>query len=270
MNYREVYNMKNLKRVLAVALTAVMICLAFVGCAGNKDTKGDLETIQDKGKLVIGITEYEPVDYKDENGEWIGFDADFANKFAESLGVKAEFKVIDWDNKFLELQTGGVDCVWNGMTITDEVKLNTSYTDAYAKNEQVVVISKDVAANYTTVESLKDLKFAVEAGSAAQAACEDNGLNFTAVQTQADTLLEVKSGSTDAAIIDSTMANTMTGEGTAYANLGVAMTLTKEEYGIGFRKESDLTEKANAFIAESKSNGFLQELSDKYGIAVAD
>lgn len=262
--------MKSLKRVLAVALAAVMICLAFVGCSGNKENKSDVATIQDKGKLVIGITEYEPVDYKNENGEWVGFDADFANAFAESLGVKAEFKVIDWDNKFLELQTGAVDCVWNGMTITDEVKLNTSYTDAYAKNEQVVVIGKDVAANYTTVESLKDLTFAVEAGSAAQSACEENGLNFTAVQTQADTLLEVKSGSTNAAIIDSTMAKTMTGDGTAYANLGVAMTLTKEEYGVGFRKESDLTEKANAFIAESKANGLLQELSNKYGIAVAD
>ena len=262
--------MKKFKKVLAVVLAAMMICLAFVGCSNNSEAKSDVEKVKEKGTLVIGITEYEPVDYRDENGKWIGFDADFANKFAESLGVKAEFRVIDWDNKFLELETGAVDCVWNGMTITEEVKLNTSYTDAYAKNEQVVVINKDVVDNYTTLDSIKDLKFAVESGSAAQAACEDNGYNFVAVATQADTLLEVKAGSTDAAIIDSTMASKMTGEGTSYENLGVAVVVTKEEYGVGFRKESDLTEKANAFIAQSKQDGLLQSLSNTYGIAVAE
>ena len=264
--------MKKISKVLALLLSAILFCFAFAGCGDKKEAKpeSDLEKVKANGKFVVGITEFEPVDYRNEEGEWVGFDADLAREFAKSLGVEVEFKVIDWDNKFLELKTGAIDCVWNGMTITDEVKLNTAYTDAYAKNEQVVVISKDVADKYKTMDSLKDLTFAVEAGSAAEGACKDNGLKCTAVTSQADTLLEVKAGSTDAAVIDSTMAKSMTGEGTAYSNLGVAMTLTKEEYGAGFRKESDLQAKANEFIAKSKENGFLKSLSDKYGIAAAD
>ena len=265
--------MKKFSKVLAVFLSVMLFSLCFAGCGDkktNEEKKSDLATIKENGKIVIGITEFEPVDYKNEKGEWVGFDADLASAFAKDLGVEVEFKVIDWDNKFLELKTGAIDCVWNGMTITEEVKLNTSYTTPYAKNEQVVVISNEVADKYTTTDSLKDLSFAVEAGSAAEAACKDMGLKFTAVPSQADTLLEVKAGSTDAAVIDSTMAKAMTGEGTTYENLAVATVLTKEEYGAGFRKDSDLTEKANEFIEKSKDNGFLKSLSDKYGIAAAE
>ena len=261
--------MKNMKKILAVLLAAIMICLTFVGCSGNNE-KSDLAKIQAAGKIVVGITDYDPMDYKDENGNWIGFDAEFAQAFAKELGVEVEFIEIDWDNKFLELETGAIDCIWNGMTITDEVLLNTSCSDPYAKNEQVVVMAADKAADYATVDSLKGLTFAVEAGSAAEGAAEDAEYKFTAVTAQTDTLLEVKAGSTDAAIIDSTMAKSMTGEGTAYADLAVAVSLTKEEYGVGFRKDSDLTAKLNEFIAQCEADGTLQALSDKYEVALAD
>lgn len=261
--------MKNMKKILAVLLAAIMICLTFVGCAGN-NAEGDLAKVQKAGKIVVGITDYAPMDYKDENGNWTGFDAEFAQAFAKELGVEVEFIEIDWDNKFLELETGAIDCIWNGMTITDEVLLNTSCSEPYAKNEQVVVMAADKAADYATVDSLKGLTFAVEAGSAAEGAAEDAGYKFTAVTAQTDTLLEVKAGSTDAAIIDSTMAKSMTGEGTAYADLGVAVSLTKEEYGVGFRKDSDLTAKLNAFITQCEADGTLQALSDKYEVALAD
>lgn len=261
--------MKNMKKILAVLLAAIMICLTFVGCSGNNE-KSDLAKIQAAGKIVVGITDYAPMDYKDENGNWTGFDAEFAQAFAKELGVEVEFIEIDWDNKFLELETGAIDCIWNGMTITDEVLLNTSCSDPYAKNEQVVVMAADKAADYATVDSLKGLTFAVEAGSAAEGAAEDAEYKFTAVTAQTDTLLEVKAGSTDAAIIDSTMAKSMTGEGTAYADLAVAVSLTKEEYGVGFRKDSDLTAKLNAFIAQCEADGTLQALSDKYEVALAD
>ncbi len=261
--------MKNMKKILAVLLAAIMICLTFVGCAGN-NAEGDLAKIQAAGKIVVGITDYAPMDYKDENGNWTGFDAEFAQAFAKELGVEVEFVEIDWDNKFLELETKAIDCIWNGMTITDEVLLNTSCSEPYAKNEQVVVMAADKCANYTTVESIADLTFAVEAGSAAEGAAEDAEYQFTAVTAQTDTLLEVKAGSTDAAIIDSTMAKSMTGEGTAYADLGVAVSLTKEEYGVGFRKGSDLTAKLNEFIAQCEADGTLQALSDKYEVALAD
>ena len=103
------------------------------------DAKSDLAYVKEKGTLVVGITEFEPMDYKDENGEWIGFDADMAKAFAESLGVTAEFQVIDWDNKILELDGKTIDCVWNGMTLTDEVTSAMECTNAYLNNAQVVV-----------------------------------------------------------------------------------------------------------------------------------
>ena len=260
--------MKKFRKVLAVLLAAVLVCVSFAAC--SKTEKSDSEYITDKGKLIVGITEFEPMDYKDENGEWIGFDADLGKLVAEKMGVDVEFVVIDWDNKFLELETKGIDCIWNGMTITKEVTQNSSVSNPYAMNQQIVVIKADKAADYTTVESLKDLTFAVENGSAGQDAAEDNGLNAVTVVDQAAALLEVESGSVDACIIDSTMAAAMTGEGTDYADLVTTVVLVEEQYGISFRKGSDMTEKMNAYLEEFKADGTLQTLSEKYSVMLAD
>ncbi len=264
-----------------IALLAIIITAYFAAvpdanpikkaAENNAASESDLAYIQDKGTLIVGITDYAPMDYKEEGSdEWTGFDAELARAVGEKLGVKVEFLEIEWDNKFLELKTKGIDCIWNGMTITDEVKNNTNVTNAYARNRQVVVINKDKAADYSTVESLKDLKFAVENGSSGQAAAEENGLNATAVSSQADTLLEVKSGSVDAAIIDSVMAEAMTGEGTDYADLAVAATLSEEQFGIGCRKESDLKDKLDEVIAELKADGTMKKLSEKYNVELMD
>ena len=268
--------MKTLKKVIAVVLAVLTVCFAFAACSNgssdksDKSSKTDSAKIIESGKLVVGITDFAPMDYKDDNGNWIGFDADLANMVAEKLGIKAEFQVIDWDNKFLELQTGSIDCIWNGMTITDEVKNNSSVTNAYAMNQQVVVTKSELASKLKTVDDLKDLSFAVENGSAGQSAAEDNGLNATAVTAQSDALLEVASGSSDACIIDSTMAAAMTGEGTDYADLKSSVVLVDEQYGISFRKESDMTEKVNKIIADFKADGTLQKLADKYSVQIAE
>lgn len=268
--------MKTLKKVIAVVLAVLTVCFAFAACSngssdsGDKSSKTDSEKIIESGKLVVGITDFAPMDYKDDNGNWIGFDADLANMVAEKLGIKAEFVEIDWDNKFLELQTGSIDCIWNGMTITDEVKNNSSVTNAYAMNQQIVVTKSELAGKFKTVDDLKDLSFAVENGSAGQSAAEDNGLKATAVTAQSDALLEVASGSSDACIIDSTMAAAMTGEGTDYADLKSSVVLVDEQYGISFRKESDMTEKVNQIIADFKADGTLQKLADKYSVQLAE
>lgn len=265
-----------MKKIIAILLAAIML-LSFAACSAKKEdttkaadtSASDLAYIQDKGTLVVGITDYAPMDYK-ENGEWTGFDAEFATAAAEKLGVKVEFVEIDWDNKFLELKTKSIDCIWNGMTITDEVNNNTNCTKAYAKNEQVVVMAADKAAQIKSVDDLKGLTIAVETGSAGEAAADDNGLTSTGVQNQTTALLEVKSGSVDACIIDSTMADTMTGEGTSYADLTTAISLTKEEYGIGCRIDSDLTDALNEIIDSFKADGTLSALAEKYEIALAD
>ena len=170
----------------------------------------DVEEIKKNGKMVIGITDYEPMNFKDEKGAWTGFDTEFALAVCEKLGVEAEFVEIDWDNKFFALESKAIDCIWNGMTISEEVLKNTSCSKAYVKNAQVVVMSADKADEYKDAASMKDLTFAVESGSAGATAAKDSGFeNVVEVAAQTDAFLEVTSGSCDACIIDLTMANAM-------------------------------------------------------------
>ena len=261
--------MKRINTFVKLIVVMLIACLALTGCGAAAD--GDIAAVKDAGKLVVGITEYEPMDYLDDNGEWTGFDAEFARAVAAELGVEAEFIVIDWDNKFFELESGAIDCVWNGMTITQEALANASVSDPYVINAQVVVMDKSKLADYTDAASLTDLVFAAEAGSAGEAAIKDAGIaNCTSVLTQADALLEVASGSADACVIDITMANAMTGEGTSYAELGYSIQLTSEEYGIAFRKDSDLTAKVNELMAAMKADGTLPALAEKYNLTLAD
>ena len=261
-----------MKKFIALLLSVLMV-LSLVAC-GAKDTSGDadqkaqtdMEYVKDKGTLIVGITDFAPMDYKDDNGEWIGFDADMAKAFAESLGVKVEFVEIDWDNKVMELDGKTIDCVWNGMTLTDEVKAAMETSNAYCNNAQVVVVNKDVADKYQTVESLSDLKFAVEAGSAGEKEVTALELENTPVKAQSDALMEVKSKTSDAAVIDLLMAGAMIGEGTGYADLTYTVKLNSEEYGVGFRKGSDLAAALNKFFADAYADGSMMKCANEYGV----
>ena len=229
--------------------------------------ESDVAYIQDKGTLVVGITEFAPMDYQDENGEWIGFDADLARKVADALGVEVEFSLIEWGSKLMELDSKTVDCLWNGMTITDEITNGASATNAYATNAQVVVLKADVAEEYQTVESLAGLNFAVEAGSAGEAAAQEAGLTHVSVSDQATALMEVSSGTSDACIVDLLMAGAMIGEGTSYPDLTFTVRLAEEEYGVGCRKGSDLAEFINEQLKALYDDGTITALAEQYGIA---
>ncbi len=240
--------------------------------AEEEAADSDLAYIQEKGVLVVGITDFEPMDYKDDDGNWIGFDADMATAFAAYLGVDVEFVEIDWDNKILELNAGTIDCVWNGMTLTAEVLAAMECSNAYCNNYQVIVISADLADEYTTLESMADLLFAVESGSAGEAEAEAAGFATTPVGSQADALMEGAAGTSDAAVIDALMAGAMVGEGTSYANLTYTLSLNEDEgeqYGVGFRSGSDLAEALNAFMAEAYADGTMMELAETYGVQAA-
>lgn len=261
-----------MKKFIALLLSVLMV-LSMVAC-GAKDTSGDadqkaqtdMEYVKEKGTLIVGITDFAPMDYKDDNGEWIGFDADMAKAFAESLGVKVEFVEIDWDNKVMELDGKTIDCVWNGMTLTDEIKAAMETSNAYCNNAQVVVVNKDVADKYQTVESLSDLKFAVEAGSAGEKEVTALELDNTPVKAQSDALMEVKSKTSDAAVIDLLMAGAMIGEGTGYADLTYTVKLNSEEYGVGFRKDSDLAAALNQFFKDAYADGSMMKCANEYGV----
>ena len=288
-----------MKKFVTMMLTALMVCsLAACGnsegntggsedqasdsAAGSQESgddssedssgeaaESDQEYVKDKGTLVVGITDFEPMDYKDENGDWIGFDADMAKAFAENLGVEVEFVEIDWDNKIMELEGKTIDCVWNGMTLTSEVTSAMECSDAYCNNAQIVIVPADVADKYQDKDSLKDLSFAVEAGSAGEERVSELELNYTSVKAQSDALMEVASGTSDAAVIDSLMAAAMVGEGTGYADLTYTVGLNSEEYGVGFRKGSDLAAALNDFFAESYADGSMMEIAKTYGVDAA-
>ena len=262
-----------MKKSISLLLVLMLAASLLTACGGSK-TESDLAYVQKNGKMIVGITDYAPMDYKDENGEWTGFDAEFAQMVCDELNVECEFFVLaDWGKKFYELETKNIDVIWNGMTITEEVKLNTSCSDAYVINAQVLVMKSDVVGNYADTASLSSLTFAVENGSAGQAAVEELGIaadQIVAVQDQAAALMEVAAGTSDACVIDITMANAMTGEGTSYADLSAGISLTSEEYGIGFRKDSDITAKVNELMAAWKADGTLQALADKYSLTLAN
>ena len=232
----------------------------------------DMAYVQSKGTLVVGITDFAPMDYQNESGEWIGFDADMAKAFAESLGVSVEFVEIDWDNKLLELGSKSIDCVWNGMTLTDEVTSAMSCSNAYCNNSQVVIVPADKAADYADVEACKALSFAVESGSAGMAEVEKLGASFTEVKDQATALMEVAAGTSDAAVIDSLMAGAMVGEGTSYDSLTYTVSLNAEEgeqYGVGFRQGSDLADALSDFFKAAYADGSMQACAETYGIQAA-
>ena len=218
---------------------------------------------------MVGITDFAPMDYKDADGNWIGFDADVATAFAKYLGVEVEFVEIEWDNKVLELNAKSIDCVWNGMTLTDEVTSSMACSNAYCNNAQVVIIPADQADKYQTAQDCANLVFAVEAGSAGEAEVAALGYEYTPVQSQASALMEVAAGTCDAAVIDSLMAAAMVGEGTSYENLTYTVQLNSEEYGVGFRTGSDLAQALNEFLKAAYEDGSLEEIAETYGVQAA-
>ena len=280
------------KKLLALLTAGALSASMLAGCGSTAKTDdtaadgastdtsaaadSDLEYVKGQGKLIVGITDFAPMDYKEDGSdEWIGFDADMAKAFSESIGVEAEFLEINWNNKVMELDGKGVDAVWNGMTLTDEVKTSMNCSNPYATNAQVVVVPSDKADAAKDLDGVKELSFAVEAGSAGAAAADALGLTATEVQSQADALMEVAAGTSDACVIDLLMEGAMIGEGTSYPNLAHAFDLTAasheepENYVVGFRKDSDLTAAFNDFYKSAYEDGTVEKLAEKYGVQEA-
>ena len=234
--------------------------------------ESDLEYILGKGKMVIGYTVYEPMNYTDENGEFVGFDTDLAKAVCAELGVEPEFVEINWDTKETELAAKSIDCIWNGLTLTPEREANMACTDPYVKNAQVVVMKKD--AGYTGTADLAGKTLVAEAGSAGEETITgDENLSQGELVTktvQTDCLMEVAAGTADAAVLDLTLASAMIGEGTDYEGLEIVDELNVEEYGVAFRKGSDAAAAVNDIFAKLTADGTMQALADVYGLTLAE
>ena len=232
----------------------------------------DLDYIEGKGKMTIGYTVYEPMNYTDADGNFTGFDTELATAVCEKLGVEPEFVEINWDTKIVELDAKSIDCIWNGMTLTDDIQANTACTKAYAKNAQVVVMKAD--ADYSSTADLVGKTVVAEAGSAGESAINDDEslaqAEYVSKSVQTDCLMEVAAGTADAAVLDLTLASAMIGDGTDYANLAIKDELNAEEYGVAFRKGSDAADAVNAAFDELKADDTMQALADKYSLSLAD
>ena len=256
----------------AASTSTVASSAASGSAAASETAASDLDYIKEKGKLVIGYTVYEPMNYTDADGSFTGFDTELATAVCEKLGVEPEFVEINWDTKVVELDAKSIDCIWNGMTLTDDNMANTATTKAYAKNAQVVVV-KD-GTDYASTADLVGKTVVAEAGSAGEAAIEgDEDLaqaDYVSKSVQTDCLMEVAAGTADAAVLDLTLANAMIGEGTDYASLKIVDELNAEEYGVAFRKGSDAAAAVDAAFDELKADGTMQALAEKYDLALAD
>ena len=279
----------NMKRLIALAL-ALVLSLALAACGSgaapspsasapaesapteSASAESDLDYVKGKGALVIGYTVYAPMNYTDDNGEFTGFDTELAKAVCEKLGVEPQFQEIVWETKEIELAGKTIDCIWNGMTLTDDIMANTATTKAYAKNAQVVVVKE--GTDYSSTADLVGKTVVAEAGSAGEAAIEgDENLaqaDYVSKSVQTDCLMEVAAGTADAAVLDLTLANAMIGEGTDYASLKIVDELNAEEYGVAFRKGSDTAAAVDAVFDELKADGTMQALADKYDLALAD
>ena len=255
--------MKKTVSLILVILAVVAVLFTATSCA----EKTDVETIKKNGKIVIGVTDYAPFDYE-ENGEWVGFDADMAKLLGEKLGVDVEFIEIDWENKVTELKSKKIDLIWNGMTMTDELAKEMDFSNAYAQNSQVIVISAANAADFTSLDALNGKKIVVESGSAGEsAAVEQFGeANVTGLPGQTKALFEVQAGTADAAVVDFSIAKSLCGSGD-YAGLQIMddIRIGEELFAVGIRKGSDLLNEVNGLFVECYNNGKMAELQAKYG-----
>jgi polar amino acid transport system substrate-binding protein len=255
-----------MKKFLAFVMIVAMLCTMLVSC--NNAQKGDIAAVEAAGKLVVGVTVYQPMDYLDENGEWVGFDAELAKMFAEELGVNCQLVIIPWSNKVAELNGRQIDLVWNGMTASDELGEKIDFSVSYAKNAQVAVVKK---GSTLTVDGVKDAKIAVENGSAGATVADETikGTKINKVTAMVDALNEVLAGTSDVAIIDITMAQSVVGKG-AYADLQIldGASYGDEIFAVGLRQGSDLKAKLDAFLKAKYADGTLTKLAEKYSVGL--
>lgn len=259
-----------MKKVFAIALAAILLLASVAMFASCKKTE--------QPTVTVGYTDYEPMNYMDENGKLVGFDTELAEKVFGALGYKVIFQEINWDNKYMDLNSGTIDCVWNGFTancsdddgVERASKVDFSYN--YMENQQVVIAK--TTSGIASIGDLAGKTCAAKAGSAGESYAKDTfattevGANVKAVTKQTDALMEVKSGAADFAVLDVQLARSYCGKGD-YADIAIVDTLSgdTEFYAIGFKKGSDLTAKVNAQLEALAADGTIAALAEKYGVA---
>ena len=262
----------------------MMLTCLFAGCTNNEVENNDVlsdggdvtatsdtDYIMSNGKLIIGMTLFAPMNYYNDANELIGFETEFAEAVCEKIGVEPVFQEINWDSKEIELNAKNIDCIWNGMTITDERKANMEISDAYMANKQVMVGKKENAEKFA--EGVIGAAVVAEAGSAGEEIATGDDFfkdsAFTPVDSMAKALMDVAAGTSDIAVVDYVASIGSIGEGTDFENLVVVeeKEFSPEEYGIAFRKGSDMATVVNNTIDELIADGTLDAIAAEYKLA---
>lgn len=253
--------MKKFLVFMMIAILAALACVGFSAC-------GEEKKVGESGKIIVGITDYKPMDYK-EGDKWVGFDAELSEKVFTELGYEVEFKEIDWDTKIVTLKSGNIDVIWNGMTVTEELLDNVLLSDVYLQNQQYAVVKTNATFTLSAKADLAGKKVAVESGSAAEDAMDGIECTLNKLTNQNAAIMEVAAGTSDVAIVDYTMAMTLTGSSSEYFGQikMVDLGFDVEEFAIAFRKaDSKLCFNVNKKIKELKKSGYVEILAIKYGI----
>ncbi len=250
-------------KIFAAAFLFVSIAGALVIMISPPSTENNV--------IKVGITANPHMNRKTSDGDWSGFDADLARAFAKRLGAEVEFVEIDEtdpDHGFTALKAGDIDCLLNSTIVSEETKMNYSFSDSYAQKSHVVVLPADKAATVKTIEDLRKYTFAVEEGSVGQAIANENGLITISTDSQARALAEYHYDTCDGSIIEKAFAESRFGPGSSYDDLAVSLTLNTEEYGVAFRRDSDLTAEFNIFLKEYRESGELARLAETYNVEI--
>lgn len=263
-----------MKKYLALFLACLLVITCFAGCGQqpvNNDDKGEPN---EKTIVTVGYTIYEPMNYE-ENGELVGFDTELAKAVFEKLGYQVVFKLIDWDQKYTELNSGTIQCIWNGFTantadddgVARADKVDFSYN--YMGNKQVIVAKADFAKTITDTKSLSGKVGAVENSSAGDTYLTKNltGAIKKGVTSQLDAMKELSMNAVDFVVADEQLAKAYVGKGD-YAGLAIVENVYSdaEYYAIGFKKGSDLTAKVNGALEELAADGTIAALAKKYKV----
>ena len=259
------WRFKKMKKILLVILTLSLLLASFTGCI--KDKSGN-----DEDTLVCGITIIPGLNEQDADGNWIGFESEFAMAVADILGMEIKFQEISWDQKFNELNSGAIDCVWNGFTANaseNGIKRSdlADFSYGYMLNQQCVVVKTSDLDKYTSAADLAGKKCCVEGGSAGDTYAQTvNASEVVKTTSQISAFPEVKSGAVDFLVVDIVLAQNICGSGN-YSDLSIVPTIEFESeiYAVGFKKGSDLTAKVNDAILQLYHNGKLMEIAEKYG-----
>ena len=259
-----------MKKFLCAALIAAAV-LSIAGCkkTDKKDTKDAVAALRERGTFVLGLDDsFPPLGFRSEDNEIVGYDIDLAKEVAKRLGVDFRAQPIDWDAKEMELETGKIDCIWNGFTITEERKNALSFTEAYLNNAQVLVVRADSGIN-----SLADVKgkiIGIQSGSSAQEAVDDNAAFASSIaktimfKDNITALNDLDIGGVDGVVMDSVVANYSIAQ-TGEPFYVVPQALANEAYGIGFRKnEPELRDKVQEILIEMQKDGTVAAISTKW------